>query len=200
MIITLAQAKALLQVTSTTYDTVIQSLIPIVEDDIVRYCNTAFQDKYVYSEGSTLVAVRGDPDTITDSESNWVKYGFLDGMDVFIEGGYGSNLGVYQVDSVAAGTLTLTSVNQLISQDISNSDDQPLGILRVSRINWPRGIEWPAAQMVWYHVKNPVATDVVSEKIDDYSVTYASGQGGSQPAYPQRILNGLNKYRLANMV
>ena len=198
MIVTLAQVKALLQITSTTYDTVIQSLIPIVEDDVVRYCNTAFQDKHIYSEGSALAAVRGDPDTITDSMSNWVKYGFLAGMDVFIEGGNGSNLGVYQVATVAAATLTLTSVTRLVSQDIDDTDDQPLGVMRVSRINWPRGIEWPAAQMVWYHAKNPVATgEVVSEKIDDYSVTYSAG--GSPTAYPASILAGLNRYRLVKM-
>ena len=197
MIVTLAQVKALLQITVTTYDTVIQSLIPIVEDDVVRYCNTAFQDKYIYSEGSALAAVRGDPDTITDSQSNWVKFGFLAGMDVYLEGGNGTNLNAYQVDSVAAGTLTLASVNKLISQDIDDTDDQPLGVMRVSRINWPRGIEWPAAQMIWYNVKTPAATDIASERIDDYAVTYA--KGGSQGQYPQRTLSLLNKYRLAHM-
>ena len=198
MIVTLAQVKALLQITSATYDTVIQSLIPIVEDDVIRYCNQAFQDKYIYSEGSALATVRGDPDTITDSESNWVKYGFLALMDVYIEGGNGTNMGSYEVASVAAGTLTLTSVNTLIDQDIDDTDDQPVGILRVSRIKWPRGIILPAAQMVWYHIKEGKPTDVVSERIDDYAVTYSSGSG-AQMQYPTRILQGLNKYRMAHL-
>ena len=198
MIVTLAQVKALMRITSTTYDTVIQSLIPIVEDDVIRYCNTAFQDGYIYSEGSTLATVRGDPDTITDSDSNWVKYGFLAGMDVYIEGGNGTNMGVYQADTVTAGTLTLTSVNRLISQDIDDTDDQPVGVLRVSRINWPVAIILPAAQMVWYHIKEGKPTDVVSERIDDYAVTYSSGSG-AQMQYPTRILQGLNKYRMAHL-
>ena len=196
MIITLSQAKALLQITNTTYDTVIQSLIPIVQDDAIRYCNTAFQDNSIFSEGSALATVRGDPDTITDSESNWVNYGFLGGMTVYIEGGGGTNMGAYDVDSVAVGTLTLKSVNQLIDQDIDDADAQPFNILRVSRINWPVGIELPAAQMVWFQVKNIKQDDVKSERIDDYAVTY----GDSQASYPDRILQSLNKYRLVRMV
>ncbi|KKK66904.1 hypothetical protein LCGC14_2959400 [marine sediment metagenome] len=196
MIITLSQAKALLQITNVTYDTVIQSLIPIVQDDIVRYCNTAFQDRYIFSEGTALATVRGDPDTITDSESNWVNYGFLGGMDVYIEGGAGTNMGVYQVGSVAAGTLTLTSVNRLIDQDIDDTSAQMFSSLRVSRIHWPVGIELPAASMVWYQVKNVKQDGVKSERIDDYAVTY----GDSRAAYPDTILQGLNKYRFASIV
>ena len=195
MIITLSQAKALLQITNTTYDTVIQSLIPIVQDDAIRYCNTAFQDNSIFSEGSALATVRGDPDTITDSESNWINYGFLGGMTVYIEGGGGTNMAAFDVASVAAGTLTLTSVNQLIDQDIDDADAQPFNILRVSRINWPAGIELPAAQMVWFQVKNIKRDDVKSERIDDYAVTY----GDSQASYPDRILQSLNKYRLVKM-
>ena len=55
--------------------------------------------------------------------------------------------------------------------------------------------------MVWYHAQEPSASDVISEKIDDYSVTYVGGgaQGGSRGAYPASILAGLNKYRLVKM-
>ncbi len=196
MIITLSQAKALLQITSVTYDTVMQSLIPIVQDDVIRYCNTAFQDRSIYSEGSALATVRGDPDTITDSESNWANYGFLTGMTVYIEGGGGTNMGAYDVASVAAGTLTLTSVNQLIDQDIDDTAAQPFNILRVSRINWPAGIELPAASMIWYQVKNVKQDGVKSERIDDYAVTY----GDSRAAYPDTVLQSLNKYRVVNTV
>lgn len=196
MIITLSQAKALLQITSVTYDTVIQSLIPIVQDDVIRYCNTAFQDRYIFSEGTALATVRGDPDTITDSEENWVNYGFLEKMSIYIEGGAGTNMGAYDVASVAVGTLTLTSVNQLIDQDIDDTDAQSFSSLRVSRIHWPVGIELPAAQMVWFQVKNIKQDDVKSERIDDYAVTY----GDSQSAYPDRILQSLNKYRLVKIV
>ena len=202
MIVTLAQVKALLQITGTSYDTVIQSLIPIVEDDVIRYCNQAWQDRYIYSEGTVLATVRGDPDTITDSESDFVKHGFLAGMTVYLEGGTGTNMGAYTLDTVAAGTLTLESVNKLIDQDIDDTDAQPMGSLRVSRINWPRGIELPAAQMCWFHVKNGKPDDVISERIDDYAVSYLGGgqQGGSQMQYPGRILSGLNKYRRVNVV
>ena len=202
MIVTLAQAKALLQITSATYDAVIQSLIPIVEDDVIRYCNTAWEDKYIYrASAGNIAMVKGDPDTITDSDSLFVKSGFTADMDIFVSGGNGTNEGVFGLATVVAGTLTLDSVNQLVDQDPTDSDANTLLSFRISRINWPRGIGLPASQMIWYHVKQGKPTDVVSERIDDYAVTYIGGgnQGGGQMQYPARILDGLNKFRIAKL-
>lgn len=43
-IITLTEAKTLLQITDTSKDDLITALIPIIESDIREYCNANFQD------------------------------------------------------------------------------------------------------------------------------------------------------------
>ena len=198
MIVRLAQVKALLQITSTTYDTLIQTLIPIIEDDVIRYCNTAWQDRYIYREsGGSIAFVKGDPDTITDSESLFVAYGFADDMDIYVEGASGTNQGVHTIASAKSGVLDLTTSNQIINQDPDDTNAHAMGAVRISRINWPTGIQWPAAQMIKFRVDNPTPNDAVMEKIDDYLIQYPGGGNlsGSRGGYPSQIFDDLRKFR-----
>ncbi len=203
-LITKDEVKYLLNLTDTTYDTRIETLIPYVQDDIVTYLNTLFQDGYIYREsGSAIVITRGstttgtaDPDEITDSDSYFLQKGFRSNMDIALEGGY-SNVGVHHVVTAAAGTLTLSSTGAVESQNPnSTSENNYIGTLRVSKVNWPKALKRYAAQMIWHNIQRNKPSGALSETIDDYSITYAPLENGG---YPPEVLAGLKKYKKASL-
>lgn len=184
MILSTAEVKTLLRISDTEADADIASFLPYVQGDLCAYLNNYFEDKLIYLLSSGIAFVSGDPDTITDENSEFVEAGFAAGMDVAIEGAY-ANTGIWEIDEVAAGTLTLTSSNELVS---ITADD--LGLVRISKINWPRGVKMVAAQMVGYKLHNALPTDVRSKSVDNTVITYA-GSG----AYPRRVLDQAATYR-----
>jgi hypothetical protein len=193
-IVTTAEAKTILGITGTTYDTQLDFFLPLVEKDIVSYIGHAFQDGYVYRESaSNFTFVRGDSDTydyITDEENEFKEKGFRDGMDVAIEGGW-SNVGIYTVSSASTGKLTLDEYGVLIDQDQDDTkDDHYIGLVRISRVVWPDELKLTAAKMAWYQIDNAKVSDVQSESLDDYSITYAGAN-----AYPVRLITALDKFR-----
>lgn len=74
--------------------------------------------------GTTLALVDSNPDTITDSGSGFVNKGFDTDHEVWIAGsatGSNNTNSPYEVDTVAAGTLTLAAAETLTA-DSANSD------------------------------------------------------------------------------
>jgi hypothetical protein len=193
-LVTTADAKTILGITDTTYDTQLSFFLPLVEKDIVSYIGHAFQDGYVYNESaSNFEFVRGDSDTydyITDADEEFEQQGFLDGMDIVVEGGW-SNVGLYTVSSASTGKLTLDEYGTLIDQVQSNDDnDNYIGVIRISRVVWPDELKLTAAKMAWYLIDNAKISDAQSESLDDYSITYAGSN-----AYPTRLVDALDKFR-----
>ena len=173
-IITLDEVKDILSIDGDSYDNDIDRLIPYVQDDVCEYCNNYFQDKYVYRDSPSYISfVRG---TTGDS-------------------GY-SNAGIHHVTSAAAGQLKLDSTGELISQDPDDTQDNNwIGDIKISRVKWPRAIKLPVAQMIHYLIEHPRPSDIKSETIDDYSVTYVGSH-----TYPDRVVQGLRKYRRAIVI
>jgi len=190
---TVAEVKSILRITDSTYDSEIAFLLPLVERDIIEYCNNGFQDGYVYRESAGgFNFVRGDSDTrdyITDDDEHFLDRGFADGMDIVVEGGY-SNVGLYTIDSASGGKLKMTGYGDFVNQDQDGSDDNTVGTIRISRVKWPEAIKLPAAKMIWSLIDDAKPSDVKSEKLDDYSVTYI---GGSE--YPTKVIRMLDKFR-----
>ena len=200
MIIDVSECKVLLGITVNTYNEQIRQLIPYVQSDIIDYCNQTFGDKAIYRKSvGSLAFVRGDtstattdPDTITDADSDFTTAGFRANTDIVVEGG--SNAGWYEVITVAAGALTLRSTGEVEDQSQVTYHNHP-GQWRISQIKWPHALKPIAAKMVWYLIDKPKPTDVKSESIDDYSVTFAGSH-----EYPDRVITGLNRYRIARVV
>jgi hypothetical protein len=193
-LMTTAEVKSILGITASTYDTQIAYFLPIVEDDIIDYCNNSFFDAYVYREtGSDLAFVRGDSDTtdyISDTAAEFLAKGFLSGMDIYVAGG-GANTGLYNISSASTGKLKLTEYGVLINQDQDDTSDKNwVGSIRVSRVKWPNALKLPAAKMIWYLIDDPQPNDALSESLDNYSISYAGSN-----AYPTRVLQMLDKYR-----
>ena len=199
-IITVDEVKDILGIDGDSYDNDINRLIPYVQEDICDYCNNHFQDKYVYRESVSYISfIRGTTgdsgDVIIDDDDKFLEKGFLSNMDITVEGG-SANVGMHHIASAAAGQLTLDSTGVLISQDPDDTGDNNwIGEIKISRIKWPTGIKLPVAQMIHYLVEHSKPNDIKSESIDDYSVTYVGSH-----AYPDRVLMGLIKYRMAVLI
>jgi hypothetical protein len=74
----------------------------------------------VHKTASTIAFVDSNPDTITDSGSGFVTAGFEDGMTLIVEGTV-SNDGIYIIDTVVAGTITLTTAMSLSAESAGSS-------------------------------------------------------------------------------
>ena len=200
MILTLNECKTILGITGNTYDEKLRQMIPYVQSDIIYYCDNPFADKVIYVEDSNAFDfVRGSTSTATtqadyvlDASDRFSTVGFTDGMDVIIVGG--ANEGVYTIASVTTGTMKITSTGEFVTQSQTTNYRSP-GSIRVSRVVWPRAVKLVAAKMVWYLIDKPKVTDVKSESIDDYSVTYMGSN-----MYPKPLVDSLAPYRRAVLV
>ena len=153
MIIDLAECKRLLRETDDEYDSEIEVMIPIAQEDLCDYLDNYFQDEEITYTFSGGAFVKGDPDTITDNDSEFVKKRFASGMDIVVEWCRPNN-GIWQLSTVAAGTLTLTSSNELVSMAYDDTD-YPLGTIRISRVAWPKSLKVVIARMVWHLIARP---------------------------------------------
>jgi hypothetical protein len=164
-------------------------MIPIAQEDLCEYSSNYFRDDKITYTASNLSFVKGDPDTITDNESEFVKKRFAAAMDIVVEWAHANN-GIHELASVAAGTLTLTSSNELVSMAYSDSD-YPLGTVRISQVVWPKALKLVVARMVWYLISRNKPTGELNENRDGVVKAY-----DRTASYPREILEMANKYRM----
>jgi len=76
----------------------------------------------VHKTATTIAFVEGggSADTITDSGSGFVTAGFAAGQTLIVEGTV-SNDGIYLIDTVVAGTITLTTAFDLVAESAGSS-------------------------------------------------------------------------------
>jgi len=189
MIIDKEECKRLVGETGSDHDAEIEVMIPIAQEDLCEYCSNYFRDDKITYTASNLSFVKGDPDTITDNESEFVKKRFAAAMDIVVEWAHANN-GIHELASVAAGTLTLTSSNELVSMAYSDSD-YPLGTVRISQVVWPKALKLVVARMVWYLISRNKPTGELNENRDGVVKAY-----DRTASYPREILEMANKYRM----
>jgi len=194
-LLTLAEAKAFLGISTgtTNHDALIGTYIPLIENDICDYCNNWFQDKAIfveYSGGLAFVGTCSSRDFITDDSQNFTTAGLSSGMDIAIDGG--SNYGIRNISTgqtSAVLNIGTTSNKVFVDQD-QDASHNTVGTIRISRIDWPSNLKPTAAKMIWYQIDNSKPTGAISEKIDDYSITYAGAR-----AYPQQLVTQLDNFK-----
>jgi hypothetical protein len=78
-------------------------------------------------QDTSIAFTNDNPDTITDSNSNFLKRGFASGMKIAVSGST-SNDGNYTIDTVVAGTITLVAGDSLTVEAASATVTiQPVG-------------------------------------------------------------------------
>lgn len=146
--------KSILGISETTYDTQIATIIPYIQNWIIKYLNNRFLDNYVRMESSTLCFNSGTPAKITDSSELFISDGdvltyFYSGMDLDIHGTY-RNDKIVSVETVEESTLTLSSGHTLIDEDAELNRTYVL----LTRVNWDDGIKPVIADMIYYKLDN----------------------------------------------
>lgn len=86
-IINLETVKVLLQISGTSKDELIETLIPMVQDDVITYCRNTFEDEdgiTVWPAGIKIVAARMIGEQMAEMSGGGVSIG----MESETQGGY----------------------------------------------------------------------------------------------------------------
>lgn len=189
MIIELQEVKDILGITAETYDDRINTLLPIVQDEIICYLNNLFPDrntKYIFSD---YTLTNDTKPTITDNDSQFLIEGFAAGMDIALEG-TDRNKGVYSIASITASVITLSERDELL--DEVSSDEYGNASIRITRINWPKGIKRIMAYVIWENIDRAKNQNIKSKSLGPSSITFMDLESGE---YSPWIINGLKKVR-----
>lgn len=190
MIIDKAECKKLVNYTDSENDTLIENYIPIVQEDLCEYLNNWFRDDLITYVLGECAFVKGSPDTITDNQSDFVNRRFAAGMDIKVDAGENENSRIFELATVTAGTLTLTSNNELVSMSYADTYYN-LGPVQISKINWPKALKLVAARMVKYLVDRSNHIDgAMAKTVDGVVMSYDRGT-----SYPREILDMAQRYR-----
>jgi len=167
-IITLNEVKTLLQIPSadTTKDTLINTLIPIAQKSIIRYCKNSFLNSAIRVTGSGIAFVVSGTSpnfiyTITDENSRFVENKFSAG-DYKVSGS-NFNDQIVTVTEVTADTLTTSTV---LKTEVAEE------WIAITRVEFPEEIKPLVAQLINYHMTLQ-GKSVKSESLPGgYSVTF----------------------------
>jgi len=191
MIATRAEVKEFLQIPAltTTYDTLIDSLIPVTQEWLFNYCQNWFEvaTDTIYLTSTTISFADTDPDTILDSDNNFVDAGFIDGMHIKITGSL-YNDGVYEVNTVVAGTITLVSTEKLTTEDQAQN-------VSITVVNFPLGIKLGFKAIIGEELKADFTSgeNVISENVGNTTFTYSGSK--VKGSYPNELLSLLSPYK-----
>jgi hypothetical protein len=179
MITTRAEIKTLLKISTTTYDDIIDLLLPIIQDDIMSFLKNKFilSDIEVWKGG---ISFSGN--TITDASSTFLTEGFVAGNIVVQDSKL--NNGFYTVTNVTANTLT-------VSEDLTTESAE--NVIKINQIKYPQGLKLIFANMIGFTLN--VKHGVKSESISRYSVSYANDVQSLINGYPDTITRPLLKWR-----
>ena len=194
MIASKTEIKALLEMTSTSQDDLINRLIPVIESDIREYCNNGFRDENVYMQSSDISFTRNSTsaDTITydGTGKGFVDMNFKAGQTIQVQGSY-NNDGHHEVESVSSTTLTMyTTTSRPYFQEMV-TEDEALYIV-INKVKYPDALKFVVSQMTNYKLSNHDYS-IKSETVSRYSVTYNTLDMGS--GYPKEVMAGLNRWR-----
>jgi hypothetical protein len=177
MIVTVANCKTLLGITSSTYDSLLALEIPMIQEAIIQFLKRYFKSDLDYS--SKTISFSGT--TISDSASQFNVEGLLIG-DYMIQGSK-YNDGFVTVSVVASGALTTSET--LVTETAGET-------ILLTRVVFPKELQLIASKMVGYNIFNKYGA--ISESISRYSVTYGQAQNNIL-GYPDSLTGGLLKYR-----
>lgn len=192
-LITLDTCKALLNVSSTEYDSIFEMMIPIVSADVRRILNNDFNEPVDcdITSGSNVIENIYDVNATYDSlpsEKRFARYGFLN--DVKLNNGL--NIGrVIVSDSFPDGTY-ITAYDEYnaqvtVSNEATSDGDQLITSVSIAMLP-------TIAKMVWYKVgqinTNAITPEVASKSMGGVSVSYVTNVN-KKWGYPQQLINDL---------
>jgi hypothetical protein len=190
MIATRSEIKTLLQIADTTYDSLIDTLLPICQGHIFAYTGSHFgvipiNAAGLKMSGLTALTFAAADDSITDTAAGLPV--FAVGSDIAIRGSQ-LNDGQYTVKTSTASVLTVNE--SLIDEGYISGQDVTIYLCK-----FPSSLKLIMANMIGFHIQNRDA-GVVSESISGAISTTYSDDGGD---YPDGVKKALNKFRVVRL-
>ena len=179
--------KKLLKISGGDDDVLVDFLIPVVTDDILRITNNDFRqdDVYSHSDNLTFSAVNR---TITCSNSDDFQYLHVEkGDDILVRGSL-RNDGFYPVLSKTPTVITINTPFEL-KDEVQPSNAR---LIKINKIAFPRALDIPLSRMIGFHLKenDKLMRGISSESLGRHSVSY--DLAGRQ--YPDFIYSALRPY------
>ena len=184
MITTVSTVKTLLNITDSSYDTRIAMLLPMVENDLIEYCNNAFLNTGVVFSGDIELKVAAGPVYTMECDDGGYSTSGLAIDDIVYLTGSTRNDHYFTIDNL---TDTVITVDEKIYAEAETG-------LTLTLVEFPTELQMYVAQMIWHKLDAIKSAGMQSENIKSYSYTRASG-GASDAGYPQEILRGLEKWK-----
>ena len=180
----------------------VESILPVVKNWLVDYLKNSFIVKRSFNQTidtpnpfvqqgdarvwrySETLSVDADNLQVNDSDSKFVTNEFTADTDILIDGSR-FNDGVYLVDTVTAGTLTLNDVHTSTMTSENYSDEA----FTVYQILFPRAMLLPVSKIVGFDMVKRDSS-LKSFRLADYSEQY-DGAGD----YPPGLLTRLTPWK-----
>jgi hypothetical protein len=173
MIATRTEIKAILNITGTIYDSIIDTLNPACESLFFQITNNYFITVTYYINKFSF-EVSGGVWQIKDPDSLFITNDIIAKKNYLITGSK-YNVGVVYVNEVSADTAKVT--NTLTAETTDK-------YIEICLMNVPDAIKTIIAQMVWEEIQAKERTGISSESFHGLSVSYA---GGMNHALRQKI-------------
>jgi len=167
MILTLAEAKALLLLTDGSLDAALELYLPIIESDIYICTRNDFMVKN-YTSTSVVSGVIYASNDLSPNDTIMFSSG-INGQ-------------------VPLTVLTATSTEVMVTDDLDDESTENSFV----RMKYPKGLKIIASQMVRYKLDQ--SPGIKSESIGQYSVTYEEASSGYPVQLWDALRKGYSKY------
>lgn len=176
--------KLFSNITSTKYDELIDSLQPIILEDITKYCNNTFIGSTMYYYDDTI-SFSTNNNTIYLGDTNFSFSEFFKAGNIAHISGSIQNNGFYSISTAGSSFMT---TNESIQTESSSSGKFVL----IFRVLMPKDIPLIASRMIKHIINTQDNPGLQNENEGNYS--YSLQAIGSN-TYPAGIAKALDKYR-----
>jgi len=175
-------------ITSTGYDSLIESYVPMILDDIVNYTQNSFVNSTMYWYDDQITFTSNAIERNNTSVD--LSYYWRQGNIVRVLGSI-FNDGFYSVSS--AVTSSSLGLNEILTTESSGNGK----LIKLFKVQYPNDIPLIASRMIKHLTLTLDNPNITSESLGDHSISYTAVGSNS---YPESIIKGLDKYRKIRMV
>ena len=183
MIATLYDIKSVLGISDTVNDVRIQTLIPIVANELIEYCNNSFIGQMITFSGKCTITANAGVYRVNCADGGMDGANFAIGDTIHLSGSTRDD-----------GYLTIAAINAnyftIVEPLTANATATPMTI---NITTFPMALKIYLAKMIGYQLFHANDSGITSESIGNYS--YSRAQGTTDSGYPAEILRGLDKWK-----
>lgn len=194
VLVATSNVKLYTGITSTEFDTLIETMNPIVLDDITNYCKNSFVHSTMYFlDDQVSFSTSTGRNSILSGDTSVDYTDFIMAGNVIKVTDTIQNNEYFSVEEVAS---TYIITHESINTESSSTGKIPV----IFRVEYPNDIPFVASKMIKYLIDEQNRSGFNSESLGDYSYTLGDLAPAGGNMYPTNILGGLTKYRKARFL